>query len=122
MYTIDYETFAFTFKKNVADSDIANLLPSSYDNLFNLFKTHGCIFSKVVFEDDNKKRCHAHGIVSIPKNLYRRKLKLTSFHICLKHLTDTEQWLDYIEKQQQEYPSDEEPIIMPKRNIMRDNI
>lgn len=90
------DLFSFTAKINV--SRFFNVKPSDYDTLFSLWVKMGCIIQTKVYEDDNSGRCHVHGIIEIPKGLFRKKIMMNGVHIKMDPIYDKSGWLEYIRK------------------------
>jgi len=92
---MNYEKYAFTIKDNRREQ-------SDYFVLFDIWQKKGCSILCKYPEQDSKGRLHYHGIMTIPKGIYRKTLCPKQYHFMLKPLTDEEGWLRYCKKDQQE--------------------
>lgn len=92
------DRFAFTVKDNRKDV-------TDYEPLFDSWIKKGLVINCKYLELDSYNRMHYHGIVTIPKKVYRKSLCPTGFHFLLKEISDEEGWMTYIKKDQ---PLDDE--------------
>lgn len=72
--------------------------PDQYDQFFKRAEGFGCIIDCKYAENDSKGKLHYHGIILIPKGLFRKKLMLHGLHLKLDELYDRAGWLKYITK------------------------
>lgn len=97
------DEYAFTIKVNTKDnSNIQHL----YESVFSTWTKFGCIVDKRVYERDSYDVMHTHGIVQIPKNLFRKKLCIDGYHYCFKEIDNINGWERYIGKDQICGPTD----------------
>lgn len=94
------EDYAFTIKFNVKRDCSCNVTVCQYDDVIALWQHLGCDIVDYVLERDSNNCLHAHGIVSIPVNLFRKRLMTTGMHMKLDMITDREGWINYIKKHQ----------------------
>lgn len=89
------EDWAFTIKFQSKP----DCKPSDYyDVVYKVWEGLGCRIVSQVFETDSKGVCHAHGIVSIPKSFYRKRMKIEGVHVFIRELTDRAGWIAYMNK------------------------
>jgi len=88
--------WAFTVK--FLGKDNVSKLPSDYDYIFNDWAKYDCHKVLAYCEQDKMGAPHWHGIVTIPKNLYRKKLEKQGVHLKLCPITDREGWIKYCRK------------------------
>jgi len=89
--------YAFTLKHT--RRDMRNCTPSDYTYVYTRWGTHGCAVQKVYYEPDKQGVCHAHGVVDVPKNLYRKKItSIPGMHVKLVECYDEKSWLAYARK------------------------
>lgn len=94
------EDFAFTVKViNFKTLGIPTV--KTYQPIFNLWKKKKCIIETIQYEDDSKGILHAHGIIRIPKKVFRKDLAYNGITTKLKLIFDREGWIEYIKKDQQ---------------------
>lgn len=73
--------------------------PSDYMSIFKVWRDcYGVDVYDYVFEPDSKGVCHAHGIISISKKFYRKRLKIKGVHVFIRELTDRAGWIAYMNK------------------------
>lgn len=89
------EDWAFTIKFHSKP----DAKPSDYfDVVFKVWQSYGCQIVSHVFEPDSKGVCHSHGIVSIPKGFYRKRMKIEGVHVFVREITDRKGWIAYMNK------------------------
>lgn len=103
----DKKPFCFTLKYLCQSTYESTLM--DYDPVFTLWEKFGCEI-EYNCEEQNKQRSgvHFHGIVWIPKNLYRKRLLPKQFHLKLEEPKSRHAWLKYIMKEQDELTDDEQ--------------
>lgn len=87
------EYYAFTVKdvrKDVTD----------YKPWFTEADKAGCKTLSKSEEYDRRGKLHYHGLMAIPKGLYRKSLMMYGIHYKLVKLRDIQGWLEYINKDQ----------------------
>lgn len=90
--------YAFTVK--YLGKENVKKVPSDYDPIWAHWAKQECNVIEKEFEPDSLGACHCHGIVAIPKNLFRRNLCITGVHMKLDPITDKAGWLRYMRKNQ----------------------
>lgn len=90
--------YAFTIKQLGKENTAAT--PSTYDTVYAHWQKYKCHTTFIAYEADSRGICHAHGIISIPKNLYQKKLKVMGFQSYIRPLVDKAGWVKYCEKAQ----------------------
>jgi len=108
------DMFAYTVKDNRVDC-------TDYRSFFDNSEKKGCSFYSKFKELDKKGKIHYHGIVFIPKRVYRKALCLKGLHLKLKEIFDVEGWEEYCKKDQEKELSDDpdEPIEMPNKRLFK---
>lgn len=86
-------SWAFTVKDNRVDS-------TDYKEFFDRLESKGCNVTHKYGEYDKKGKLHYHGVVQIPKGVYRKSLLPNGLHMQLKELFDLKGWEKYIKKDQ----------------------
>lgn len=99
--------FAFTVKYNKGEA----VDDSDYYRWFDNARKCECNILKSVSEKDSKGRLHYHGVMSVPRSLYRKRLSMSGFHFKLVELYDAEGWDVYIMKQQDPDLIDDDPAM-----------
>lgn len=94
------QDFAITLKLN---HKFKQWLPSDYLSIrtkwmkeFNGVNLHTYFFEK-------EGGCHLHGIITLPRNFYRKRLMQKGLHIHMIPLFAVEGWLEYCKKNQKKY-------------------
>ena len=97
--TIDYQMaarqdYAFTLKYNRKTEDI-NFI---YNTLFEMWKERGVVikFNEV---HENTKVKHYHGLISVKRNYYLKRLMLDGFHLKLEAIYNEDGWYNYCKKE-----------------------
>lgn len=85
------KTYAFTIIDNRRDS-------VRYPEFFDRLRENGCVVLDSASELNKSRKLHWHGIVTIPKDVYRKGLCPVGFHMCLKNMYDKEGWEQYYKK------------------------
>lgn len=83
--------YGFTVKDNRQDV-------TDYDSFFDRCNKFKCDVQEYYGELDSKGRLHFHGIISIPKGFYRKKLCMPGLHLDLEEIYDLKGWVKYIKK------------------------
>lgn len=92
--------YAFTAKYNNKEKATYE----QYNLLFDKWAKCGQI-QKQIYEKDSIGRLHAHGIISLPPNFFRKKLSDAGLHYKLEEIYNFEGWNKYIMKEQYKVPS-----------------
>lgn len=93
-----YKQYAFTIKLNWKS------MPKSgdYYKIIDKWEKQGVIVRQIVYELDEARRLHAHGILQVDKSFFLGKLKTKGLHTFFVEIEDSESlfgWVQYIEKQ-----------------------
>lgn len=105
--------FGFTVKDNRQDV-------TDYDSFMDRAKRMECDIQEYYPEKDSKGRLHLHGIISIPKGFYRKKLMMSGLHLKLEEIYDIDGWRRYCKKSQpntDENSEEDELIEIPKKSL-----
>lgn len=87
--------YAFTVKIN----NNKDCLPSDYENIFQEWQKKGLEIKRMVYEKDSQGVCHSHGIVKIPKGVFRKRLCGEGVHFKLEEIYNEGGWTKYIHKE-----------------------
>lgn len=92
----EFKPWAFTLRK----VDTKNPLEGHYSSIFKRWEAKKALIKFHVYEPNTNHQAgvHAHGIVLIPKTLYRKRLTPKGYHLHLTEVTDEKQWLKYCNK------------------------
>lgn len=101
------ENFAFTIKDNRRET-------SDYNVVFDDWQLRNCIVRCKYREIDSSGKEHYHGIISIPKKVFRKLLCPKGYHLLLKPLVDEEGWLMYCRKDQDPEEDTDDNDLMSK--------
>lgn len=101
--------YAFTAKYNSKEKATYE----QYNLLFDKWAKCGQI-QKQIYEKDKCGRLHAHGIISLPKGFFRKKLSDIGLHYKLEEIYNIEGWNRYIMKEQYKVPHKLFPIQRAK--------
>lgn len=95
----EFKSFAYTVKYIQCEKDYDSG-PMDYEKLFSKWDhIEGLkIEFQILEENKQQKGIHYHGIVILPKNLLRLKLRMKGYHIYLKEIYNKEVWIKYINK------------------------
>jgi len=86
-----------------------------YEQFFDRLREAHCTIYDKAGELNKAGKLHYHGIVGIPKDVYRKGLCPSGFHMCLKSLHDREGWEQYFKKDQpDDDPDTNENELMAK--------
>lgn len=93
-----YHYFAFTVKDNTK-----NKYPTvdDYEEWLSHARQHGVNIECYYYEIDQKDRLHMHGIMTAPKNIYKRQLLYKRMHQRIDEIQDQQgliRFSDYIQK------------------------
>lgn len=113
------QEFAITLKFN----NKPDCVPSDYLKVRAMwYEQYDVVIRVYFFEKSEAGVCHLHGIVDVPKNFYRKNLKLHGLHVKLVPMFSVPGWLSYCQKNQRKYSK------VPRRsptdrsaNITKDN-
>lgn len=114
----NHTLYGFTVKDNRIDV-------TDYDSFLDRCAKFKCIVQEYYGELDSKGRYHLHGIISIPKGFYRKKLVMPGLHLKLEEIYNLIGWTKYIKKDQPrdndsiESIQTEEPRIVLKKSLFK---
>lgn len=94
----DKTAYAFTVKDNRRET-------TDYSSFFDRLSKFDVEIDCKYKELDSKGKVHYHGIVLIPKGMYRKKLMMPGLHLKLEELYNREGWMKYITKDQMTPPN-----------------
>jgi len=95
----DFMNLAFTMKKL---SEINNTEQYYNDIIKHWSEKHGAVCVAMQFEFDKIHKLHAHGIITVRKHFYKRKLQIQGCYIYITDIYDIDKWKSYINKQQEQ--------------------
>lgn len=91
------EEFALTVKFN----NKPDCKPSDYIGLFDEWRAKYSVdIHNVYYEPDKQDVCHAHGLISLPRGFYRKKLSTIGVYYYIEKLHNRAGWLQYASKSQ----------------------
>lgn len=86
--------YAITIRKHSKKN--AKVTEKDYDSVIMHLKQY---MQYYVFENDKgKDHVHLHGLITIPANMFRKKLLLDGFNMKIVAITNSKGWLDYCNK------------------------
>jgi len=111
---LQMEKYAFTIKDNRRET-------TDYIKVFDDWVLRNCIVQCKYGELDKSGKLHYHGIISIPKPLFRKLLCPRGFHLLLKPLVDEEGWITYCKKDQdaEDDTNDNEQMCKLKKSLFK---
>jgi len=105
--------YAFTIKDNRVDC-------TDYDSFFDVLLDNECIVGVKCSEKDSNGKLHYHGTVTIPKNVYRKKLCPKGCHLKLKEIRsegDHQYWEEYCYKDNDSQTDTNDNELMKKIKV-----
>lgn len=95
----EFISLAFTAKKlsnplSVTKEDYLNDVISVWQKIPDIH------LQEPFYELDSKGQLHIHGIITVKKHFYKKRLRINDYHIYIKDIYDIDQWISYISKQQ----------------------
>jgi len=91
----EYRTICFTAKINLGNPDSVN--ETDYAPLLEHWEQYA-IVKQPYYEKDKTGRCHMHGILTVKKGFYKRRLQLKGFYVYTTDCVHLEQWMNYCKK------------------------
>lgn len=93
----EFKSVAFTLKrlkdpKLTSQDDYRNDVLDKWNNM------SGVILQSYIFEYDDNKILHVHGILAVRKTLNTKRLRFQNYHTYLKDIYDITSWEYYINK------------------------
>lgn len=96
----EYKSVSFTVKKNSGPS--SSVTKESYAPVLEHFNRYA-IVQPPYYEHDSSGRLHMHGILSVKKGFYKRRLQVPGFYVYTTDCVHIEQWLEYCKKCDPDY-------------------
>lgn len=88
-------SWAFTIKI------LSNTKPPEYDRILARWtRTKNVVIDCFETELDSHGKSHIHGIVLLPKHMYKKRLFTCGYHTYLKEVYNRDAWTQYIKKSQ----------------------
>jgi len=91
----NFNNWEYTVKK----LGLGDMSPFEYTHILRILAKHGHIECNV-YEKDSHGKWHVHGILSLPKKFFRKKLMTHGYHIKLVEIYNLEGWQSYLKKDQ----------------------